>query len=124
MYKGSETVDNRIQQCYRLTVAIVCTSNQWDFRDCQGCGVVEFETPDQAQEAIEKLTDTELKERKIFVREDREEDDRAKPRGTNSYRGGGGGYQRGGRGGYSRGGGGYGGGGYGYDYIQLMFVYV
>lgn len=40
----------------------------------RGCGIVEYETPEQAQEAIAKLTDTELFDRKIFVREDREDD--------------------------------------------------
>lgn len=39
----------------------------------KGCGIVEFSTPEGAKDAIEKLTDTELKGRKIFVREDREE---------------------------------------------------
>ena len=38
----------------------------------KGCGIVEFATDDQAREAITKLTDTELKGRMIFVREDRE----------------------------------------------------
>ena len=37
------------------------------------CGIVEFSTVEGAQDAIEKLTDTELKGRKIFVREDRED---------------------------------------------------
>ena len=39
----------------------------------KGCGIVEFTTVEGAQDAIEKLTDTELKGRKIFVREDRED---------------------------------------------------
>lgn len=39
----------------------------------KGCGIVEFSTVEGAQDAIEKLTDTELKGRKIFVREDRED---------------------------------------------------
>lgn len=52
----------------------------------KGCGIVEFSTPEGAKDAIEKLTDTELKGRKIFVREDREEG------------GGGGGGKRGGGG--------------------------
>lgn len=39
----------------------------------KGCGIVEFTTADGAKEAIEKLTDTELKGRMIFVREDREQ---------------------------------------------------
>jgi RNA recognition motif-containing protein len=39
----------------------------------KGCGIVEFTTVEGAADAIEKLTDTELKGRKIFVREDRED---------------------------------------------------
>jgi len=38
----------------------------------KGCGIVEYSTPEEAQEAIAVLTDTELKGRMIFVREDRE----------------------------------------------------
>jgi len=38
----------------------------------KGCGVVEFATEDEAQEAVKTLTDTDLKGRMIFVREDRE----------------------------------------------------
>ncbi|CAM9882306.1 unnamed protein product, partial [Phaeothamnion confervicola] len=36
----------------------------------KGCGIVEFATAKQAREAIESLTNTELKGRTIFVRED------------------------------------------------------
>lgn len=39
----------------------------------KGCGIVEFTEVEGAADAIEKLTDTELKGRKIFVREDRED---------------------------------------------------
>ena len=38
----------------------------------KGCGLVEFQTPDEAQRAIQELNDTELMGRMIFVREDRE----------------------------------------------------
>lgn len=38
----------------------------------KGCGIVEFASEDDAQTAISTLTDTELKGRMIFVREDRE----------------------------------------------------
>lgn len=53
----------------------------------KGCGIVEYATAEEAQEAIKTLTDTELKGRMIFVREDRE---------TSSHGGGGGGGGRGG----------------------------
>lgn len=38
----------------------------------KGCGIVEYSTEEAAQEAIRNLTDTELRGRMIFVREDRE----------------------------------------------------
>ena len=38
----------------------------------KGCGIVEYATEEEAQEAIKTLTDTELKGRMVFVREDRE----------------------------------------------------
>lgn len=38
----------------------------------KGCGIVEFETENGAQQAIETLNHTELRGRTIFVREDRE----------------------------------------------------
>ena len=38
----------------------------------KGCGIAEFATDEEAKEAILTLTDTELKGRMIFVREDRE----------------------------------------------------
>ncbi|KAI8893860.1 hypothetical protein BC833DRAFT_606995 [Globomyces pollinis-pini] len=38
----------------------------------KGCGIVEFETVEEAQKAIEELSETELMGRTIFVREDRE----------------------------------------------------
>jgi len=38
----------------------------------QGCAIVTYSTAEEAQNAIETLTDTELDGRKIFVRADRE----------------------------------------------------
>merc|ERR1740124_469606 len=61
----------------------------------KGCGIVEYATAEGAKEAIATMTDTELKGRMIFVREDRE---------TSSGGGGGGG-----GGGFKQGGGGRGG---------------
>ena len=34
----------------------------------KGCGIVEFETPDEAAAAIQQLHDSELGGRKVFVR--------------------------------------------------------
>jgi len=45
-----------------------------DYRGSKGCGIVEFSTAQEAQQAIKDLNDTTLDGRKIFVREDREEE--------------------------------------------------
>jgi len=89
----------------------------------KGCGVVEFETPEEARRAIEELTDTQLNSRQIFVREDREDGfTPGRPRGGDrgvdrgAYAGAGYGRGRGGGGGggmRGRGRGGYFGGRYG-----------
>eukprot|EP00522_Entomoneis_paludosa_P010273 CAMPEP_0172439406 /NCGR_PEP_ID=MMETSP1065-20121228/402_1 /TAXON_ID=265537 /ORGANISM="Amphiprora paludosa, Strain CCMP125" /LENGTH=300 /DNA_ID=CAMNT_0013188087 /DNA_START=73 /DNA_END=971 /DNA_ORIENTATION=+ len=47
----------------------------------KGCGIVEFSSDAEAQEAISTLTDTELKGRMIFVREDRESNQGGHPGG-------------------------------------------
>ena len=39
----------------------------------KGCGIVEFSAPEEAAHAIRTLNDTMLNDRKIFVREDRED---------------------------------------------------
>jgi len=57
------------KQCGHVVRADVMTGS--DGRS-KGCGLVEFETPEQAMTAIATLNDTELKGRPIFVREDRE----------------------------------------------------
>eukprot|EP00382_Lankesteria_abbotti_P010719 CAMPEP_0113850342 /NCGR_PEP_ID=MMETSP0372-20130328/3808_1 /TAXON_ID=340204 /ORGANISM="Lankesteria abbotti" /LENGTH=88 /DNA_ID=CAMNT_0000820583 /DNA_START=66 /DNA_END=329 /DNA_ORIENTATION=+ /assembly_acc=CAM_ASM_000359 len=63
----------------------------------QGCGIVEYSTPQEAQAAIEKLTNSDLLGRVIFVREDREEESGEGRRvGRGGFGGGGG--SRGGRG--------------------------
>ena len=77
----------------------------------KGCGIVEFETDEGAQRAIETLTNTELKGRTIFVREDRE---------TTGKIGGGGG----GGAGYAGGGGGAAGGAGGARNHNNPSVYV
>lgn len=61
-----------------------------------GCGIVEFETPEGAENAINTLNDSMLDGRSIFVRADREE---GKPRGG----GGGGGRSFGDSDGFRRG---------------------
>lgn len=42
----------------------------------KGCGVVEYQNPEDAQTAIRKLNDVVLMGRPVFVREDRESDTR------------------------------------------------
>lgn len=48
----------------------------------RGCGIVEFETPEEAENAIKTLNNTELDGRLIFIREDREP---ARPRWRPNY---------------------------------------
>lgn len=76
----------------------------------KGCGIVEYTNVEDAQKAIKELTDTELFDRLIFVREDREDGQK-----FGGGRGGGRGGMRGGmRGGFGAYGGFRGGrGGYG-----------
>lgn len=82
------------KQCGNVLRADIMTGS--DGRS-KGCGLVEFETVDEAMKAINTLNDTELKGRQIFVREDRE-----RPGEDGTYRGA---RRDGGRGGYKRGGG-------------------
>ncbi|KAI0381058.1 RNA-binding domain-containing protein [Hypomontagnella monticulosa] len=74
----------------------------------KGCGIVEYATRDQAQTAVQTLSNQNLMGRLVYVREDRE----AEPRfiGATGGRGGYGGGMQGGYGGSGGGGGGYGGG--------------
>ncbi|PXF48531.1 putative RNA-binding protein [Gracilariopsis chorda] len=51
-----------------------------------GCGIVEFETPEGAQNAINSLNDTMLDSRTIFVRADREEGKPRRLEGDHGYR--------------------------------------
>ncbi|PSC76783.1 RNA-binding domain-containing [Micractinium conductrix] len=51
----------------------------------KGCGIVEFETADEAAAAIQSLHDTDLNGRKIWIREDRED---FELRGDQAYRSG------------------------------------
>lgn len=69
----------------------------------KGCGIVEFDTPSEALQAIARMSNTELGGQIIHVREDREDRELGMGRGAYGSVGGhGGGYD-----------GGYGGGGYG-----------
>lgn len=51
----------------------------------KGCGIVEYANASEAQEAIANLTDTELKGRMIFVREDRETSSNVSAKSTSLY---------------------------------------
>jgi len=53
-----------------VTYADIIADNSGNSR---GCGIVEYETSEEAASAIKKLNDTKLDGRLIFVREDREE---------------------------------------------------
>jgi cold-inducible RNA-binding protein len=79
-----------------------------DTGQSKGFGFVEMETEQAAQEAIERLNNSEVNQRNITVSEARPPRER-----SSSYEGGRGRSDRGGggRGGFSRGGGGGGGGG-------------
>lgn len=79
----------------------------------KGVAIVEYKTQEDAQAAIEKLNDSKLGERLIFVREDREaERTKGGKNGGPPVKGGGG--DKGGKGKGGKGGGGFGkGGGYG-----------
>ena len=79
-----------------------------DTQRSKGCGIVEFDTPEAAANAIQSLNDTYLDGRLIFVREDREDHDL---KGPGAKRGGGGTGRGAGRGaGVTGGGAGRGGG--------------
>jgi RNA recognition motif-containing protein len=63
----------------------------------KGCGIVEYSTREEAQRAIQTLSNTTFMGRQIFIREDREQE----PRFAAGHRGG---HNAGGYGGYPRGG--------------------
>mmetsp|Transcript_13440 Transcript_13440/g.19381 ORF Transcript_13440/g.19381 Transcript_13440/m.19381 type:complete len:233 (+) Transcript_13440:690-1388(+) len=71
-----------------------------------GCGIVEYESTDEAMHAINTMNNSMLDGRQVFVREDRD----------NRSGGGGGGGGGGSGGGFFNRGGGNGGGGFGSDY--------
>jgi len=86
---------------------VLCEGNIEGGRS-KGYGIVEFKNAEEAQAAVEQLTDTEIKGRQIFVREDRE----AGRPPMQSYGGWAGDYsivpyKGGGKGGYGYGGKGY-----------------
>ncbi|PWN35972.1 uncharacterized protein FA14DRAFT_122073 [Meira miltonrushii] len=54
----------------------------------KGCGIVEFSHPEDAQKAITQLSDTDLKGRPVFIREDRENEARyGAPPSRGNFRG-------------------------------------
>lgn len=55
-------------------------------RRSKGCGIVEFETPEEAARAIIELHDSVLEGRKIMVREDREDYELKRRGGGNTFR--------------------------------------
>lgn len=57
----------------------------------KGCGIVEFTSPEGAQQAVLTLNDSELKGRQIFIREDREAGGGAGATGSGQPQGGAGG---------------------------------
>ena len=66
-----------LKDFFRLagTVVYANVMTEDDTGRSKGCGIVEFETSEQAVGAIEKLHDTELDGRRLTVREDREDKD-------------------------------------------------
>jgi RNA recognition motif-containing protein len=68
-------------------------------RRSKGCGIVEFETPEEAARAIIELHDSVLEGRKIMVREDREDYELKRRGGGNTFRHGRGGGRHGAPGG-------------------------
>lgn len=84
------TEANKLQYCHTsYTVGAVAHADVLLGSDgrSKGCGVVEFQRAEHAQEAIRKLNDVVLMGRPIFVREDRETEGRI---GFSGGRGGGG----------------------------------
>ncbi|PRP76193.1 hypothetical protein PROFUN_13739 [Planoprotostelium fungivorum] len=72
-----QTLKDHFKPCGKVLHADIFSNGGWS----KGCGIVEFETPEEAARSIRELTDSELEGRKIFVREDREEKKVGRPAG-------------------------------------------
>eukprot|EP00041_Stephanoeca_diplocostata_P039647 m.1637314 g.1637314 ORF g.1637314 m.1637314 type:complete len:229 (-) comp25712_c0_seq1:209-895(-) len=63
-----------LKDCFRSCGNVVYANvMKNDSGRSKGCGIVEFETAEEAQKAIAELNDYELEGRAMFVREDRED---------------------------------------------------
>merc|ERR1739848_763629 len=101
-----QDLKDHMRECGNVVYADVF---KYDDGRSKGCGIVEYETVEEAAKAISTLNNTELNNRLVFVREDREDKELGggRGRGGGRFRGGGGGGGFGGRGrGRGRGGGG------------------
>eukprot|EP00301_Raphidiophrys_heterophryoidea_P002570 c11199_g1_i2.p1 GENE.c11199_g1_i2~~c11199_g1_i2.p1 ORF type:complete len:177 (+),score=25.70 c11199_g1_i2:121-651(+) len=77
MFSSTSELKDHLRQAGNVVFADVLIGD--DGRS-KGCGVAEFSTPEDAENAIRTLTDTELDGRLIFVREDRESADSNRPK--------------------------------------------
>eukprot|EP01117_Protostelium_nocturnum_P002179 TRINITY_DN12816_c0_g1_i1.p1 TRINITY_DN12816_c0_g1~~TRINITY_DN12816_c0_g1_i1.p1 ORF type:complete len:274 (-),score=104.28 TRINITY_DN12816_c0_g1_i1:208-966(-) len=75
-----QNLKDHFKPCGRVVHADVFAQGGWS----KGCGIVEFETVEEASKAIDSMNGTELDGRKVFVREDRE--DKKVPRAADSER--------------------------------------
>lgn len=70
-----QDLKDHMRNCGRVVRADILMDNKGRSK---GCAIVEYSTEEEAQRAIAELTDSEILGRKIFVREDREDDSTAK----------------------------------------------
>lgn len=70
-----QDLKDHMRNCGRVVRADILMDNKGRSK---GCAIVEYSTEEEAQRAIAELTDSEILGRKIFVREDREDDSAAK----------------------------------------------
>lgn len=87
-----------LRACGSRAVVYADVMREPDTQRSKGCGIVEFDTPEAAANAIQTLNDTYLDGRLIFVREDREDHDLKGGPGGGGGRGRGAGGRGGGRG--------------------------
>lgn len=70
-----QDLKDHMRNCGRVVRADILMDNKGRSK---GCAIVEYSTEEEAQRAITELTDSEILGRKIFVREDREDDSATK----------------------------------------------